>query len=345
MKKDTQTSNRKSDHIRINLEEDVSSGLSTGLEKYRFIHQALPEMSLDNVNLTQYLFGKVQRVPVLVSSMTGGTPVAARINRILATAAQEVGLAMGIGSQRVAIEDPQLAVTFKVRKYAPDILLFANLGAVQLNYGYGIDECQRAIDMIEADGLILHLNPLQEAIQPEGDKNFSGLVAKIADIRQAINGPMIVKEVGWGISKQAAQMLFAAGVDAIDVAGAGGTSWSQIEMHRIKNPFESQTAGAFIDWGIPTVESILNVRKVNPEGLVFASGGLKTGIDIAKCLALGANLGGMAGMFLKAAFQSLETAVDVMQMVVDQIRIAMFACGASSLIELSPDKLVHIDQK
>lgn len=345
MRKDTPIRNRKSDHIKINLEEDVSSRLTTGLEKYRFIHQALPEMSLEDIDLSQELFGKVQRVPVLVSSMTGGTPVAARINRILATAAQEVGLALGIGSQRVAIEDPQLAVTFEVRKYAPDILLFANLGAVQLNYGYGIDQCRRAVDMIQADGLILHLNPLQEALQPEGDKNFKGLVEKIADIRKAIKVPVIVKEVGWGISVQAAQMLHAAGVDAIDVAGAGGTSWSQVEMHRNKDPFRSQTAGTFVDWGIPTVESIQNVRKVNPDGLVFASGGLKNGIDIAKCLALGANLGGMAGVFLKAAHNSTETAIAVMRMVVEQIRIAMFATGTSTLAELTPQKLVSLDKR
>ena len=344
MRKDTPISNRKSDHIKINLQEDVSSSLTTGLERFRFIHQALPEMSLQDVDLCQALFGKVQRVPVLVSSMTGGTPVAARINRILATAAQEVGLAMGIGSQRVAIEDSQLAVTFEVRKYAPDILLFANLGAVQLNYGYGIDECQRAVDMIEADGLILHLNPLQEALQPEGDDDFKGLAQKIADIRRAIKVPVIVKEVGWGISIQTAQMLHAAGVDAIDVAGAGGTSWSQVEMHRINDPFQSQTAGAFINWGIPTAESIQNVRKVNPDGLVFASGGLKNGIDIAKCLALGANLGGMAGVFLKAAHNSLETAIAVMHNVVEQIRIAMFASGTPSLSELTSKKLVSSNQ-
>ena len=162
MKKDTLITTRKADHIQINLEKDVASALTTGLEAYHFIHQALPEMSLNDIDLSQTLFGKLQRVPVLVSSMTGGTPGAARLNRILATAAQEVGLAMGIGSQRAAIKDPSLTDTFQVRKYAPDILLFANLGAVQLNYGYSVVECRRAVEMIEADALILHLNPLQE---------------------------------------------------------------------------------------------------------------------------------------------------------------------------------------
>lgn len=339
MKKDTLTADRKQDHIRINLEKEVHSGLTTGLENYRFIHQALPEMSLADVELGQTLFGKHQPVPVLVSSMTGGTQAAACLNRILATAAQEVGLAMGVGSQRAAIEDPSLAETFQVRQYAPDILLFANLGAVQLNTGYGIDECQRAVDMIEADALILHLNPLQEALQPEGDVDFSGLVKKITGVRKSLKVPLIVKEVGWGISPQAAKMLHAAGVDAIDVAGGGGTSWSQVEMHRIQDPYRAQTAAAFVDWGIPTAESILNVHSVFKDRPMFASGGLKNGIDIAKCLALGANLGGMAGTFLKAADDSLETAVSVMRMIVDQIRIAMFACGARRLDELTPDKL------
>ncbi len=343
MKKDTQISSRKSEHIQINLEKDVESGLTNGLERYRFIHQALPEISLADIDLGQELFGKRQRVPVLVSSMTGGTEVAARLNRILAIAAQEVGLAMGVGSQRAAIKDRDIESTFQVRQYAPDILLFANLGAVQLNYGYGIDECQRAVEMIDADALILHLNPLQEALQPEGDGDFSNLAEKIGRIVQELDVPVIVKEVGWGISKGTVQKLVDSGVAAIDVAGAGGTSWSQVEMYRIEDPYRAETAGVFVDWGIPTAESIRNVREVDEHIPVFASGGLRNGIDIAKCLALGADLGGMAGVFLKAANDSEETAVREMQMIVDQIRIAMFACGARDLASLSIDKLSLID--
>ncbi len=342
MKKDTQISDRKYEHIRINLEEDVTSALTTGLERYRLIHQALPELALSDVDLSQTLFGKIQRVPVLVSSMTGGTEEAARLNRILAIAAQEVGLAMGLGSQRAAINDPGLAPTFQVRDLAPDILLFANLGAVQFNYGYGVDECRRAVEMIEADGLILHLNPLQEALQPEGDSDFSNLAAKIGEVVRRLDVPVIVKEVGWGISKQAAQRLIELGVSAIDVAGAGGTSWSQVEMHRISDPYRSQTAGAFIDWGIPTAESILNVREAGKDIPLFASGGLRNGIDVAKCLALGANLGGMAGVFLKAANQSEETAVNTMRMIVDQVRIALFASGARDLAGLTPQSLSEV---
>lgn len=342
MAKDTPISKRKYEHIRINLEEDVQSGLTTGLESYRFIHQALPEMALEEVDLSQTLFGKHQPIPILVSSMTGGTEAAARLNRILATAAQETGLAMGLGSQRAGIKDPSVADTFKVRQFAPDILLFANLGAVQLNYGYGVAECQRAMDMIEADALILHLNPLQEALQPEGDTNFSHLVEKIAHIRKNLRAPLIIKEVGWGISEKAARMLVDAGVDAIDVAGAGGTSWSQVEMHRIPDPYRARTARAFIRWGNPTTDSICNVRRASRDLPLFASGGLHDGIDVAKCLALGADLGGLAGTFLKAANDSLETTVETMRMVRDQIRIAMFSAGAKTLQDLTPDMLTTI---
>jgi len=342
MPKDTPINQRKADHIHINLEKDVQSSGTTGLEKFRFIHQALPELSLSDVNLEQTLFGKNQRVPLCVSSMTGGTSQAERINRILATAAQEIGFAMGVGSQRAAIEEPALASTYQVRKYAPDILLFANLGAVQLNTGYGVDECRRAVEMIEADALILHLNPLQEALQPEGDSDFSDLIKKISTVRNKMNVPIIIKEVGWGISQKTAQMLHDAGVEAVDVAGAGGTSWSQVEMYRITDPYRSQTAGAFIDWGIPTAESIQNARSVDKDWIIFASGGLKNGIDAAKCLALGANMCGMAGILLKAANESLETTVNVMQMLVNQLRIAMFATGTRRLADLTYDKLSQV---
>jgi isopentenyl-diphosphate delta-isomerase len=342
MKKDTQIPNRKDEHIRINLEKDVTSALTTGLERYRFIHQALPELALEDVDLSQRLFGKVQRVPLMVSAMTGGTPEGERINHTLAQAAQKIGLAMGVGSQRAAIQDPTLAKSFHVRDLAPDILLFANLGAVQLNTGFGINECLRAVEMIQADALILHLNPLQEALQPEGDHDFRDLTNKIASLHKALSVPLIVKEVGWGISVETAQKLYDAGVDAIDVAGAGGTSWSEVEKHRIADPYRAQTAGAFVDWGIPTAQSIRIARAIFKDRPIFASGGLKDGVDIAKCLALGARMGGMAGIFLKAANDSLESTIKTMDMIVNQIRIAMFACGARDLQALSLNKLSQI---
>ena len=339
MPKVTQTSSRKADHIRINLDEDVRSGLTSGLERYRFTHQALPELNLEDIDLNSGLFGRELRAPILISSMTGGTEQAGRVNRVLAEAAQETGIAMGLGSQRAAIENPGLSDTFQVRQLAPDVLLFANLGAVQLNYEYGIEQCQQAVDMIEADALILHLNPLQEAVQPEGDTRFSGLLNKIEAICQALHVPVIMKEVGWGFSEQAARQLAEAGVAAIDVAGAGGTSWTQVEMHRAETKDQALLAAAFIDWGIPTAQAIINVRNAAPDLKVFASGGLREGIDIAKCIALGASLGGMASPFLKAANQSVEKTVDTISLIRRQIEITMFASGTANLEQLRKSRL------
>jgi isopentenyl-diphosphate Delta-isomerase len=331
---------RKADHIKINLEEDVRSAISTGLEKYQFMHEAVPDLNLDEIDLSQTIFGKRVASPILISSMTGGTPEAAGINRILAQAAQQMGIAMGLGSQRAAIEHPELEHTFQVRKVAPDILLLANLGAVQLNYRYSVDQCRRAVEMIEADGLILHLNPLQEALQPEGDIHFAGLLKKIEKVCREVGVPVVAKEVGWGISKATAQRLAEVGVAAIDVAGAGGTSWSQVEMFRIQNENAGRVAAAFRNWGIPTAESIQMVRAGAPQLIAFASGGLRDGIDIAKCVALGARLGGMAGLFLKAAAQSLEATTAVVDEIRREIAICMFVTGVGNLDQLQQTPLI-----
>jgi isopentenyl-diphosphate delta-isomerase len=341
MSGESSLSARKADHIRINLDEDVRSAVRTGLDAYRFVHQALPEVDLDAVDTSQVLFGKRVRYPILISSMTGGTERAAEINRVLAEAAQACEVAMGVGSQRAAIEHPELAESFRVRKTAPDILLFANLGAVQLNYRYGVDECRRAMEMIDADALILHLNPLQEALQPEGDTRFAALTEKIEMVCRTLGKPVIAKEVGWGISRQAAQRLKDAGVAAIDVAGAGGTSWSQVEMYRIAEPWRARVAGAFRNWGVPTAESILNVRAVAPELPVFASGGLKDGIDAAKSIALGASLAGMAGLLLKAAVRSLDETVDTLNEIARTIEIVLFATGVTNLTDFQTQPVLE----
>jgi isopentenyl-diphosphate Delta-isomerase len=334
---------RKADHIKINIEKDVRSALDTGLKNYRFVHEALPEINLDDVDTSLNVFGKLLKAPILVSSMTGGTEQAGTINLRLAEAAQSSGTAMGVGSQRAALEDPDQAKTFQVRKFAPDILLFANLGAVQLNYGFGIQECRRAVDMIGADALILHLNPLQEAVQAGGDTNFKGLAGKIEEICRKLEVPIIVKEVGWGISERTAKILENCGVSAIDVAGAGGTSWSQVEMHRATDEFTRELAATFVGWGIPTVNAIMNVKKATPKMTVFASGGIKDGLDVAKCLALGATLGGMAGNFLKAAAISTENTVEIMELMKRQIKVTMFAVGAQNLAALNNEKLRKVD--
>ena len=331
---------RKLDHIRINLDEDVSfPDVTTGLERYRFTHQALPELDLLAVDTSVTLFGKRLNAPVLVSSMTGGTTEATQINRNLALAAEACGLAMGVGSQRAAIEKRETADTFDVRAAAPSLLLFANLGAVQLNYGYGIDQCRRAVDMIQADALILHLNPLQEVLQPEGDVDWRGLLPKIEAVCAALSVPVIVKEVGWGLSADLARRLIDAGVQAIDVAGAGGTSWSQVEMHRAPTTRLRRLAAAFANWGIPTAESLVDVvgvrRRMGRDDVhVFASGGIRNGQDVAKCVALGADLVGLASPFLRRAVESEAAVVEEMELLIDELRIAMFCAGAGSTAEL-----------
>jgi isopentenyl-diphosphate delta-isomerase len=333
---------RKADHIKINLEKDVRSSLTSGLEDYRFVHEALPELDLRRIDTSISLFGRSLKAPVLISSMTGGTAEAETINLRLAEAAQACGVAMGVGSQRAAIEHPEHARTFQVRRAAPDILLFANLGAVQLNYGYGIDQCRRSIEMIEADALILHLNPLQEAVQDGGDTNWEGLAGRIEEVCRRIDLPVIAKEVGWGISERTATLLANSGIQAIDVAGAGGTSWSQVEMHRAPDEFSRQLAASFVGWGIPTAQSILNVRKAAPEMAVIASGGIRDGLDIAKCIALGAKLGGMAGKFLQAGADSTQAVIDKIQLTRKQIEVTLFACGSENLPSLA-GKVQKID--
>lgn len=327
----TDTPSRKADHIRVNLEEDVRSGLPSGFERLHFVHRALPDLNLQDVDAGSAFLGKRLAAPLLISSMTGGTEQASRINLALAEAAQAARIAMGLGSQRVALEDPRWEASFQVRRVAPDILLFANLGAVQLNYGYAISECVRAVEMASADALILHLNPLQEAVVPEGDTRFAGLLPRIEAVCRALPVPVVVKEVGWGISADIARRLVDAGVAVIDVAGAGGTSWTQVEMHRARTPHQAELAAAFLDWGIPTATALRQVHQALPGVPVIASGGLRDGVDLAKCLALGASLGGMAGPFLRAASESPQAVHDRIALTIGQLRVAMFAAGCGSL--------------
>jgi isopentenyl-diphosphate Delta-isomerase len=336
------TQQRKVEHIRINLEEDVQSkGISSGLDHYRLVHTALPELNLDEVDTASTFLGHRLRAPVLVSCMTGGVERGREINQRLARAAQAHGCAMGVGSQRAAIEDPALAPLFRVRDVAPDILLLANLGAAQLNYGYGIEHCRRAVAMIHADALALHLNPLQEALQPDGNVNFSGLLSKIERICRALEVPVIVKEVGWGISTRVARQLTDAGVAAIDVAGGGGTSWSEVEHHRASTPLRRRISGTFIAWGIPTAESLIMARRGAPALPLIASGGLRHGIDAATAIALGANLAGFASPLLKAAAESEDTVNELMSGLIEELRISMFCCGVRDLAGLRQAEIVE----
>lgn len=342
MSKVTPTSRRKADHIQVTLEREVQSGLKTGLDGLRFEHNALPELDMHDIDTSTEFLGKKLRTPILISSMTGGTETAGKINQVLAEAAQEAGAALGLGSQRAALEQVALASSFQVRNIAPDILLLANLGAVQLNYGLDVDACRRAVEMIQADALILHLNPLQEALQPEGNTNFSDLMSKIEGVCKGLGAPVIVKEVGWGLSAEVARRLADVGVAAFDVAGAGGTSWAMVEMHRAQNRTQANIAAAFFDWGIPTVESLVQLRQALPEVPLIASGGLRTGVDIAKGLALGADLAGMALPFLEGAVESKQAVIQVIQEATAVLRICMFATGSADCAALKQAKLTPI---
>lgn len=331
--KETQT--RKADHIRICLDEDVQFRSNTnGLERYRFTHCCLPELNRSEIDITTTFLGKSLGAPLLISSMTGGTEQAKTINCRLAEVAQQYRLAMGVGSQRVVVENPQVADTFAVRSLAPDILLLANLGAVQLNYNYGLDECLRIVDLLEADALILHLNPLQECIQPNGDTNFRGLLDKINLLCNKISIPVIAKEVGNGISAGMAQRLIEAGVSAIDVAGAGGTSWAKVESERALNPQQRQLGLTFADWGLPTAECIVDIRAIAPEMPLIASGGLRNGLDVAKAIALGADIAGLAWPFLQAAAESVEAVDALVQLLIAEITTVLLCTGNATLSQL-----------
>lgn len=326
------TPSRKADHLRINLEQDVAAkGITSGFEAYRLRNRALPEVNLEDIDTSCELLGKSLRAPLLISCMTGGTPQAGTINRTLALVAQRHGVALGLGSGRALIEDEALLPTFAVREFAPDILLLANIGAVQLNKGYGVDRCRRLVDMLQADALTLHLNAVQEAVQPEGDAQFRGLRKRIAQLCRKIGVPVLVKEVGWGIDVESAGALLDAGVAAIDVAGAGGTSWSEVERHRSPEPWRAHVAHAFRGWGIPTADAVTSIHALYPQATVIASGGLRDGIDALKAIALGASAAGFAGPFLRAAAQG-EDATDVLARELrETLRIGMFALGERTI--------------
>ncbi|WP_448266318.1 type 2 isopentenyl-diphosphate Delta-isomerase [Nostoc sp. DSM 114159] len=345
-----QTQNRKADHIRICLEEDVQCDrITNGLERYRFTHSCLPELNYNDIDISTTFLGKHLGAPLLISSMTGGTEQAAIINQRLAQVAQHYKIAMGVGSQRVAVEKPQVADTFAVRKYAPDVLLLANLGAVQLNYKYGLDECLRVVDILEADALILHINPLQECIQPKGDTNFRGLLDKISILCSKLPVPVIAKEVGNGISAAIAQKLLAAGVAAIDVAGAGGTSWAKVESERAENPLQRRLGRTFADWGLPTAECITTIRAMSTmvtepcrsagyayakDVPLIASGGLRHGLDIAAAIALGADIAGLAMPFLQAAAISETAVAELAEVLIAEITTVLFCTGNATLYQL-----------
>jgi isopentenyl-diphosphate delta-isomerase len=337
----TATQKRKKEHLELCLDtRSVTSTTGTGLARYGFVHNALPELDIAELDLSTEFLGKRLQAPILISSMTGGFDLARKINRNLAAAAQALGLAMGVGSQRVALEQSSAADSFQVRDVAPDILLLGNLGAVQLNYGYTVDHCRRAVQSIGADGLILHLNVLQEAVQPEGNRNFKGLGQKIAAVCRELEYPVVAKEVGSGISAEVAVRLRRAGVQAIDIAGKGGTSWYTVEARRAASHGKAAQT-TFVDWGIPTEEALVAVRQAVPEMPLVASGGIRSGLDIAKSIALGADMAALGQPLLASALASADKVVEFLGGIIEEIKVAMLCVAAENLAALKKTPLVR----
>jgi isopentenyl-diphosphate delta-isomerase len=329
---------RKADHIKVCLKEDVQSRrVTTGFEDVSLIHKALPEIEREKIDLSTIVFGYKFSAPLFVGAMTGGTEKAAKINAAIAEAVEELHLGMGVGSQRIAIDNPKVERTFSiVRENAPKSFILANIGAPQLVSKYGVKEAEKAVEMVKADALAIHLNALQEAVQPEGDTNYSNLLQKIYRLTQELDVPVIVKETGAGIAAEEATMLEAAGVAGIDVAGVGGTSWAAVEYYRAKASQDdsSQRLGeTFWDWGIPTVASLVEtVKSVNLP--VIASGGIRNGVDAAKALALGASLTSATYPFLEPATTSSEDVKKALSYLVEEVRNVMFLVGANSVQKL-----------
>ena len=323
---------RKAAHLNIVASQDVEA-LETraGWRRWRFPHAPLPEAHADDLDLSVSLLGHRLAAPLMISGMTGGSERAGQINRRLAAAAQELGLAMGLGSQRAMLEVPELARTFAVRDVAPDILLLANVGAVQLNCGVGVDDIRRLIEAVAADALAVHLNVLQELVQPEGDRDWSGLRSKIEGLISAVDVPVLIKETGCGMTGEFARVAREMGAAALDVGGTGGTSWGWIEGFRAADPQRKAIGATFRDWGVPTADALIACREaLGPEFPIVATGGVRTGLDAATALALGADVAGMALPFFRAADAGEDGAVGFGRRIVEELRIATLCSGAGS---------------
>ena len=327
---------RKAEHIELSLKQEVQSKRSY-FDAYVFEHCALPELDFASISTGSSFIGKFISAPILISSMTGGTSSARQINENLAIAAEERNIPLGLGSQRKAIEDPSQAHTFQIRHLAPNIPILANVGVVQLNYGFGVKECMAIVDMVEADALILHINPLQEVLQPEGQTNFAGLYFKIESLVRQLPVPVVVKEIGCGLSKSVAQRLVDLGVHILDTAGAGGTSWARIETFRSG---DIDRGDLFAEWGIPTPVSIRQVAEIE-NVTIIGSGGIRSGLDVAKAIALGAHMTGLASPFLRPALESAEAVIDTIDRLVHTLKIAMFCVGAEDIASLQEAPLYH----
>lgn len=337
-----ETQKRKVDHLRIALSDKAQIG-DAGFDKYRFVHNALPEIDFDKIDTSTKFLGKKVDYPFFISCMTGGVQQGQKLNINLARAAHKYNIAIGVGSQRAAVENPELSKLFLARKYAPDIPIMANVGLVQLNYGFGISEHQRCVDMVEADALVVHINPIQEIIQPEGDRNWSGLIGKLEKVIKKLTVPVIAKEVGFGLSDDVVKRLYNIGVRHFDIAGWGGTNWSYVEGARGKA--DKDLGLLFSNWGIPTTESIKMVsefrsKSKSKEFTLLGSGGVRNGIDIAKSIALGSDMVGLAAPFGVAGLESTKAVEKLIDRLALELKVAMFGVGAKNIDELRKSNLV-----
>jgi isopentenyl-diphosphate delta-isomerase len=339
----SETVARKRSHIATTLGKDVRSHVATGFDDVFLVHMALPEIDREDVDVSAELFGHRLSAPILIESMTGGTPIAAKINAALGKVAEELRIPMGVGSQRAAIDDPRLAYTFRAaRENAPSVPIFGNLGCPQITREDGIDRAKAAVEMIKADGLFVHLNAVQEAVQPEGQTRFKGALGRIRELASALSVPIVVKETGAGISQEVAISIEQTGAKGINVGGLGGTSWAAVEYHRAReknHPREAHLGMSFWDWGIPTAASIVEVARAT-RVKVFASGGVRSGLHAAKAIALGAHYAGSALPLLKSVSKSGKAAREELSTAIEELRTAMFLTGCKNLDQLHRSPVV-----
>jgi isopentenyl-diphosphate delta-isomerase len=336
--------NRKVEHVEICLYNQVENFTTNYFEYVKLIHQALPGFAFSDVDVSVEFLGKRMSAPIIITGMTGGTEELGKLNEIIAEVAEEIGIGMGVGSQRIAIEKKETSSTFAIaRKKAPTIPIIANLGAPQLVKGYGLKEIEEAIQMIEADAIAIHFNPAQEVFQPEGDTDYSyTILDNLVDISKSLNVPIIIKETGSGISMEVASLFYSKGFRYFDVSGQGGTSWIAVEMYRglRRGNWKAESAKNFLDWGIPTAASIIETRIGAPDSVIIGSGGIRNGLDVIKALALGANIGGFALPALKAAIRGKESLRDFLKRTIFEIKTAMFLSGSKSIKDVYKSPIV-----
>jgi len=334
---------RKDQHLDVVLSGGGRHALASGFDDWRFVHEALPDLDHAKIDLGADFLGRRLQAPLLISAMTGGPARAEAINARLAEAAQHLGIALAVGSQRAAIEGGATGgLDRSLRDRAPDTPILANIGAAQLTRGFGVEQARRALDMIGADALMVHLNPLQEACQPEGDRDWWGVGAALQALIRDLDAPVIVKETGAGISAVTAQRLIAMGAAGVDVAGAGGANWGLIEGERATDPADKAHAAAFAAWGIPSARAIAEARNALPEALIIGSGGVRDGVDVAKAVRLGADVVGMASGVIQAATESTEAVVAHFQTVIRQLRTVCFCTNAANMAALKRVPLLSV---